>query len=141
MAYIKYKNVNIMSANNCINKINSYEIQSWVVGIVALVLTIFLAISENKTWKDYALIASGWIAATMFCVLLRRVSKISEENHIAVGECNGKISILEEKIRLLNEELKRSAEVAHVLSTLVKPESAMPRSVVSSSIEVQNPEW
>lgn len=130
-----------MSVSNSINKVNSFELQSWVIGIVALGLTIFFGVAEDKTWRDYALISSGWIASIMFCFLLRRVSKISEENHIKVGECNGRITNLEEQIRLLNQDLKRSAEVAHVLSTLVKPESATPRALVASAVEVQNPEW
>ena len=130
-----------MMTNKPITKINHYELTSYVVGIVALFIAVFFFVEEDKTWRNYALIASGWIASVMFSLLLRRVSKISEENHISVGELNGEISILNDRIRILREELTRSNDVAHVLSNLVKPQTATPRAAVAATIEVQNPEW
>lgn len=130
-----------MMTNRPIAKINHYEITSYVVGIVALFIAVFFWVEEDKTWRNYALIASGWIASVMFCVQVIRVSKVSEENHTVAGELNAEISMLNDKIRILREELTRSNEVVHTLSKLVQPQTATPRAAVAAAIEVQNPEW
>lgn len=130
-----------MTTDNLIKKIKSLEIQSFVLTVVGLTLTIVWGISEEKTWKDYSLIASGWISSFLLCFLLSRASKVSDQNHIVVGGLQGDITVLKDQIRLLKEELKRSNEVSHVLSTLVKPQSATPRAAVAAAIEVENPEW
>ncbi|WP_050872388.1 hypothetical protein [Comamonas testosteroni] len=106
-----------------------------VVGVIGTAVTVIFAIKDTADWKDYSLIGSGWTAAIMFALFMWRANRIGEKNHKNIGELNGEIKVLNEKIKNLENELVRCNAVSHYLATLDKPISATPRVVTEVTHE------
>lgn len=93
-----------------------YGIAGLVPGLIGLV---YLA-KTGAPWQEYALLASGWVTAFFYGVMLVRSFSQARSDGEAIGE-------LREKVKSLEKELEQKNGLANCLSGLLMNGTAKPR--------------
>lgn len=93
-----------------------YGIASLVPGFVSIVYLIY----TEASWREYALVASGWVAALLYGLMLYRCFRQAREDGIQLGRYR-------EQIEGLKDELERRNSTADYLAALLMGRHAMPR--------------
>jgi hypothetical protein len=93
-----------------------YGIAGLVPGLIGLVYLV----KTDAPWQEYALLASGWITAIFYGVMLVRCFSQARFDGEAIGE-------LREKIKSLEKELDQKNGLANYLSGLLMNGAGKPR--------------
>lgn len=93
-----------------------YGIAGLVPGLIGLVYLV----KTDAPWQEYALLASGWITAFFYGVMLVRCFSQARSDGEAIGE-------LREKVKSLEKELEQKNGLANCLSGLLMNGVARPR--------------
>ncbi len=91
-----------------------------IAGLVPGLIGLAFLVKTDAPWQDYALLASGWIAAIFYAWMLVRCFSQARSD----GEVIGK---LDEKVRALKKELAERNSLLTYLSGLLMSGEAKPR--------------
>jgi hypothetical protein len=89
-------------------------------GLIPGVVSIVYLINTGASWHEYALVASGWVAAIFYAIMLLRSFTQARADGLKIGN-------LSEKVRGLKSELKSRNNTLDFLSGLLIGKSATPR--------------
>jgi hypothetical protein len=93
-----------------------YGIAGLVPGLIGLVYLV----KTDAPWQEYALLASGWVTAFFYGVMLVRCFSQARSDGEAIGE-------LREKVKSLEKELEQKNGLANYLSGLLMNGAGKPR--------------
>lgn len=102
---------------------DSGSILSHVYGIAGLVpglVSIVYLVRTDATWREYALVASGWVAALLYGLMLYKCFRQAREDGLQLGK-------YAEQIEGLKAELSRRSSTADYLAALLMGRHATPR--------------
>lgn len=104
-----------------------YGIAGLVPGLVGLVYLV----KTDAAWQEYALLASGWITAIFYGVMLVRCFSQARFDGEVIGELREKVISLEkahgQEIKSLTKELDLKNALANYLSGLLMNGAGKPR--------------
>lgn len=83
-------------------------------------VSIFYSVNANATWREYALVGSGWAAATLFAIVLLFAYKKTREDGEIIGNLNARLN-------KANDDLANRTATADFLASLLMGKSATPR--------------
>lgn len=99
-----------------------------VAGLIPGIVSIIFLIATNSSWREYALVGSGWVAAAFYALMLFRV--------FGQARIDGRrIGTLTQKVRGLEEELAGRNALLDYLGGLLMRGPATPRITPSSAAE------
>ncbi|MDO9006452.1 MAG: hypothetical protein Q7V20_23665 [Aquabacterium sp.] len=105
-----------------------------IAGVVAGAISIYYLISPESTWREYALVASGWLAAFSFAVLLTKAHAEARSDSQQIGQLTKQVEHLqqnlERQIQGLQAELERRSATSDYLAGLLTGRSATPRAAI-----------
>jgi hypothetical protein len=91
-----------------------------VAGLVPGLIGLVYLVKTDAPWQEYALLASGWITAIFYGVMLVRCFSQARLDGEAIGE-------LREKVKSLEKELDQKNGLANYLSGLLMNGAGKPR--------------
>jgi hypothetical protein len=104
-----------------------YGIASLIPGLVGLVYLV----KTDAPWQEYALLASGWITAIFYGVMLARCFSQARSDGEVIGELREKVKSLEKehshRFESLTKELHQKNGLANYLSGLLMNGAGKPR--------------
>jgi hypothetical protein len=107
-----------------------YGIASLVPGIVSLVYLI----QTDATWREYALVLSGWVAAAIYGLMLFRAFSQARRDGLSIGK-------LTEQLKNARGELRSRNSTLDFLSThLATRAAAIPRRAPVNSLDTRSRE-
>jgi hypothetical protein len=104
-----------------------YGVSGLVPGLIGLVYLV----KTDAPWQEYALLASGWITAIFYGVMLVRCFSQARFDGEVIGELRERVKSLEKehghKVKSLEKELDQKNGLANYLSGLLMNGSGKPR--------------
>lgn len=91
-----------------------------VAGLVPGLIGLVYLVKTDAPWQEYALLASGWITAIFYGVMLVRCFSQARFDGEVIGQLN-------EKVKSLERELDQKNGLANYLSGLLMNGSGKPR--------------
>ena len=91
-----------------------------IAGLVPGLVGLFYLIKTDAPWQEYALLASGWVTAIFYGVMLVRCFSQARFDGEVIGE-------LREKVKSLTKELDQKNGLANYLSGLLMNGAGKPR--------------
>ncbi len=108
-----------------------------VAGLVPGIVTIIFLIVANSSWREYALVGSGWVAAAFYAFMLFRVFEQGRTDGRRIGTLTQKVRGLEAKLADREAELSARNKLLDYLGGLLMAAPAQPRAAPSSPAEGQ----
>jgi uncharacterized membrane protein HdeD (DUF308 family) len=96
-----------------------------IAGLIPGIIGLGIALKVDAPWSEYALLASGWLTALFYALMLVRAFNIAT----ADGEEKGR---LREQIVDLEKTLDARSATADYLASLLIGKTGTPRSVASN---------
>ncbi|KAA5919698.1 hypothetical protein F1536_27765 [Achromobacter xylosoxidans] len=94
-----------------------------VAGLLPGIVSIIFLVKSGAAWQEYALVASGWVAAIFYAIMLLRAFDRSRLDGEMVGQ-------LKEQINSLENELRKRSATADFLASLQMGQRALPRAAI-----------
>lgn len=102
-----------------------------IAGVVGLLITVLFLIKSGASWKEYALVASGWLAALMYALLLFQTISALDKATTQSHRDGEQIGSMEEQIRVLKKELKARSRTLDWVASQQMGQRATPRAIHS----------
>lgn len=105
-----------------------------IAGLLPGAVSIFYLIQIDASWKEYALVGSGWLAALFYGLMLWKCHAQARIDAETIGKLTAEIEsekqISERDRRLLSSELEQSKSISAFLVSLQIGRHATPRATV-----------
>ena len=96
-------------------------------GFVPGLISIFYLIKTGSPWQEYALVASGWLAALSYFYLLLRSRREARNDGAEIAQLRAAVAQLTGQRVSLRGELKQRSATADYLASLLLGQRATPR--------------
>ena len=100
-----------------------------IAGVIPGLIGLVYLVKTDAPWQEYALLASGWITAIFYGVMLSRCFSQARSDGEAIGE-------LREKVKSLEKELDQKNGLSNYLSGLLLSGAGKPRRSSSEKKQV-----
>lgn len=102
-----------------------------VAGLVPGLIGLVYLVKTDAPWQEYALLASGWVTAIFYGVMLVRCFSQARFDGEVIGELREKVKSLEkehgQKVEYLKKELDQKNGLANYLSGMLMNGAGKPR--------------
>ena len=102
-------------------------------GLIPGMISIAYLINNKSSWREYALVASGWVAALIYAIMLFHSFRQAREDGIKIGNLSERVTGLEKEIEDrvagLRQELDRRNATLDFIAGLQIGRTATPRTV------------
>lgn len=106
-----------------------YGLSSLIPGAISIIYLI----KSNSSWREYLLVASGWVAALIYAIMLFHSFRQAREDGIEIGNLSERVAGLEKEIENrvadLRQELDRRNATLDYIAGLQIGRTATPRVV------------
>lgn len=75
-------------------------------GLIPGLVSIYYLVQTDASWREYALVASGWTAALLYALMLLRAFHIARKDGEELGELRAQISALQKELQGRNALLE-----------------------------------
>ncbi|RZI80733.1 MAG: hypothetical protein EOP38_21580 [Rubrivivax sp.] len=109
-----------------------------ILGVVGAAISVFYLVSPNSSWREYALVASGWISAFTLAFLLVKAHSEARQDTQQIGQLTQEVASLKQQVgglqdliesqaQRFQQELERRASTNDFLASLLTGKQAVPR--------------
>ena len=102
-------------------------------GLIPGIISIVYLINNKSSWREYALVASGWVAALIYAIMLLHAFRQAREDGIKIGNLSERVTGLEKEIEnsvaSLRQELDRRNATLDYIAGLQIGRTATPRTI------------
>lgn len=104
-----------------------------IAGLLPGAVSIFYLVQIDASWKEYALVGSGWLAALFYGIMLWKCYAHARTDAEKIGRLTAELEsekqISERDRRLLSSELEQSKSISAFLVSLQMGRHATPRTI------------
>lgn len=94
-------------------------------GLIPGLVSIYYLVQTDASWREYALVASGWAAALLYALMLVRAFHVARKDGEELGELRAQVGALQKELQGRNTLLEFFAGL-HMGKTAIPKAPAAP---------------